>query len=71
MLRMNASASIQNSNSSVPSRARRSCPSARPRLHSAASTSRSKRTCSVWVGVKAVKSCVPTSASAQRSSRPG
>ena len=36
--------------------------------HSARITSRSKRTCSVCVGVKAVKSCLPTSASAHRSS---
>ena len=49
----------------------RQWPKERPRFHSALSTSRSKRTCSVWVGVNAVKSCVPGSASAQRSSRPG
>ena len=35
--------------------------------HSAWATSRSKRECSVWVGVKAVKSCLPTSAAAQLS----
>ena len=48
MWRMNVSASIQNSSTSP------SC--AQP----AAKTSRSKRTWSVSVGVKAVKSCAPT-----------
>ena len=38
-------------------------------VHSAARTSRSKRTWSVWVGVKAVKSCVPGSAAAQAAER--
>ena len=52
MWRMNVSAVIQNARMS-PSRSQR-----------ASSTSRSKRTCSVCVGVKAVKSCVPRSAAA-------
>ena len=48
MLRMNASAVI--------SRVRTRSDSS---IHSAASTIRSNRTCSVWVGVNAVKSCSP------------
>ena len=55
MWRMNVSASIQNARTSPGSS-----------THSARTTSRSKRTWSVWVGVKAVKSCRPGSAAAQR-----
>ena len=55
---MNVSASIQNASTCSDSR-----------IHSARKTSRSKRTWSVSVGVKAVKSCVPNSASAQASQR--
>ena len=58
MWRMNASASIQNSSSVA-----RRPPTRR------GSTSRSKRTWSVSVGVNAVKSCVPRSAAAQASQR--
>ena len=57
MWRMNVSASIQNASTSPGSS-----------THSARSTSRSKRTWSVSVGVNAVKSCVPASAAAQASS---
>ena len=53
MWRMNVSASIQKASTSPGSS-----------THSARSTSRWKRTWSVSVGVKAVKSCVPTSAAA-------
>ena len=59
MLRMNASASIQKASTSGW---------AGSGSHAAQRTSRSKRTCSVSVGVKAVKSCVPASAAAQASS---
>ena len=56
---MKASASIQNSSRSRAVRRQREH---RPRSHSARTTSRSKRTWSVWVGVKAVKSWLPASA---------
>ena len=63
MWRMKASASIQSSSTSPGNG------SANPRVrHPALITSRSKRVCPVWVGVKAVKSCLPTSAAAHRSS---
>ena len=58
MRRMNASASIQNSSACSPASS-----------HSARRMLRSKRTCSVSVGVKAVKSCVPSSAAAHASQR--
>ena len=54
MCRMNVSASIQKARMPPGSSS-----------HSARKTWRSKRTCSVWVGVKAVKSWVPGSAAAQ------
>ena len=57
MCRMNVSASIQKASTPPGSS-----------THSARSTSRSKRTWSVWVGVKAVKSWLPGSAAAQSSS---
>ncbi len=56
MWRRNMSASIQNSSRSPSSR------------HSARATSQLKHVCSVSVGVKAVKSCRPTSAAAQAAS---
>ena len=59
MWRMNVSAVIQNSSTS-PAVSQR-----------ASSTSRSKRTWSVCVGVKAVKSCVPISAAAHARSASG
>ena len=57
MWRMKVSASIQKASPCSPSAS-----------HSARKTSRSKRTWSVSVGVKAVKSCVPASTAAHASS---
>ena len=58
---MNASASIQNSSTSGH---------CTPRRQYAQNTSREKRTCSVSVGVNAVKSWVPTRAQAHDDNNP-